>query len=87
MGTIRVERIESIEASADRLWQILADEFTEVASWASTIDHSKANADAPTRIDGASTGGRVCEIPGFGVTDERFIRFDTHRHPVPSSVR
>jgi hypothetical protein len=87
MGTISIERTESFEASADRLWQILADEFTNVASWASSIDHSKANADAMNHIDGAPAGGRVCEIPGFGVTDERFIRFDAENKSFAYSVK
>ena len=86
MGTISIERTESFEAGADRLWQILADEFTDVASWASSIDHSKANADAMVRIDGAPAGGRVCEIPGVGVTDERFIRFDVENKSFAYSV-
>lgn len=86
MGTISVEKTESFEASADRLWQILAEEFTDIASWASSIDQSRANADATNRIDGAPTGGRVCEIPGFGETDERFVRFDVENKSFAYSV-
>jgi hypothetical protein len=87
MGAISVERTESFEASADRLWQILADEFTDIASWASGIDRSKANADATILIDGAPSGGRVCEVPGFGVTDERFTRFDAENKSFAYSVK
>jgi ribosome-associated toxin RatA of RatAB toxin-antitoxin module len=76
MGTIKVEKTDTINASADKLWHILSDEFTDVGKWASSVDYSEANAAATDVPAGAEVGGRTCEVPGFGFTDERFTRYD-----------
>lgn len=63
-----------VNASADRIWEIMVDEFTDVAAWASGLASSRPNPRAPGS-DGTPEG-RVCEVPGLGFTDERFTVFD-----------
>ena len=75
MGAITITKTDTIDASAARIWEILSDEFTDVAGWASSVDHSEAH-DKATAPAGATVGGRTCEVPGFGFTDERFTRYD-----------
>ena len=75
-----------IGAPAARVWSILADEFETVAQWASTIPVSTHNPLAVHVPKGATTGGRSCTVPGFGVTDERFTRFDADRRALTYSV-
>lgn len=76
---ISVTSTALINAPAARVWRILADEFETVAEWASTIPASGPNALALDIPTGATTAGRSCTIPGFGVTDERFTHFDATR--------
>ncbi|MGF1647303.1 MAG: SRPBCC family protein [Kineosporiaceae bacterium] len=83
---ISVTSSAQVDAPADRVWSILADEFESVSHWASTIPVSGHN---PLAVDvpaGAATAGRSCTIPGFGVTDERFTRFDAARRTFAYSV-
>jgi hypothetical protein len=85
MGSITIDKTDTINASAERIWEILSDEFTDVGSWASAVDHSEAHTKAPAPA-GASTGGRTCEVPGFGFTDERFTRFDEANKTLSFSI-
>ena len=75
MGAITIDKTDTINASAERVWEILSDEFADVGSWASVVDHSQAHTKAAAPA-GATAGGRTCEVPGFGFTDERFTRYD-----------
>jgi hypothetical protein len=64
-----------VNVSADRLWSILGDDFDKVGEWASGVDSSGPKTDAAVP-DGASVGGRVCQVPGLGAVDEAFTSFD-----------
>lgn len=75
MGAITIDKTDTINASADRVWEILSNGFADVGSWASAVDHSEAHEKAAAPA-GAAVGGRTCEVPGFGFTDERFTRYD-----------
>lgn len=75
MGAITIDKTDTINASADRVWEILSNGFADVGSWASAVDHSEAH-DKAAAPAGAAVGGRTCEVPGFGFTDERFTRYD-----------
>lgn len=86
MGAISISKTDTINASAERLWEILSDEFTDVGLWASGVDHSGTNAEATEVPDGAQVGGRTCEVPGFGFTDERFTRYDAANKTFSFSV-
>lgn len=73
MENIAITKTDTINTSAERVWEILSDEFTDISSWARNVVNSEANDSAETLAVG---GGRVCEVPGFGFTDERFTRYD-----------
>ena len=64
-----------VNVSADRLWSILADDFDKIGGWASGVDSSGPHVEAAIP-EGASVGGRVCQVPGFGAIDETFTSFD-----------
>lgn len=59
-----------VEASAERLWQILAEDYDRVGEWTSEINQSAANPDL------APGEGRVCTTPGFGDVKETITRYD-----------
>ncbi|MFN8053595.1 MAG: SRPBCC family protein [Acidimicrobiales bacterium] len=75
MTELDLTRTAVINAGPDRLWEILGDDFLDVAHWVRSIASSGANPNAP-RNDAGREGGRSCEIAGFGTTDERLTRFD-----------
>ncbi|MEM9133177.1 MAG: SRPBCC family protein [Actinomycetota bacterium] len=71
----RIQKSIEIDVSADRLWQEAVDEFDQVAVWASVLDTSRANTEVPIP-PGATVGGRVCDVPGFGQVRETFLDVD-----------
>ena len=72
---IEISKNAIINVNADRLWSILADDFDKIGEWARGVDSSGPNTDAAVP-EGASVGGRVCEVPGFGAINETFTSFD-----------
>ena len=85
MGAIVITKTDTIDADADHVWRILAEEFDDVDAWASSVDHSEHNARATNTPEGAPAG-RLCTVPGFGVTDERMTRFDVEERSFAFSV-
>ena len=77
---IEISKNAIVNVSADRLWSILADDFDRVGEWASGVASSGPNTDAAIP-EGASVGGRVCQVPGLGAVNEAFTSF----HPVERS--
>jgi len=86
MGKIDITETATVNASADRLWEILSDDFLSVSTWASTVASSEAAPAAVRALAGAATGGRLCEVPGFGQTDERITRQDAATKTISYSV-
>lgn len=72
---IEIHKTATMNVSADRLWTILAEEFDSVGEWARAVDSSAPRLDVDTP-EGASVGGRVCQVPGFGAVNETFTSYD-----------
>jgi hypothetical protein len=74
---IQLQSHITINASAKKVWHILAHDFGNIGQWASAISASKANADLPVP-EGAEVGGRVCStaVPGFSDVQESFLYYD-----------
>ena|SRR5215510_10791104 len=64
-----------MDVPADRVWQVLANDFAKIADWYSGVSHSqvKPDAEAPR---GAACAGRICRVPGLGEIHERFTSYD-----------
>jgi hypothetical protein len=86
MGKIEVKREATIGVAVEELWQVVSGGFTDVEAWASLVNWSKPNPQAIEMLDGAPAGGRICDVPGFGRTDERIIRFDVESHTIGYGV-
>ncbi len=65
----------SINASAEKIWQVLAVEFGDIGKWASGVDASEGSGDS---INGSTCSERACKISatGFSDTKERITIYD-----------
>ena len=67
----------TINASAKKVWRVLAHDFGTIGLWASAVSASQAVPDLPAP-PGAQVGGRVCAtaVPGFADVQENFTYYD-----------
>jgi hypothetical protein len=75
MATIEKSASATVNASAGQVWRILADEFVDISHWAGGVKSSKPNPEVGP-FNGSAVGGRVCDVDGVGLTDERIVAFD-----------
>lgn len=65
-----------VNASADKLWRVLAHQFDQVGLWSSGITESYAT-NGEQLPDGATMSGRVCLSNGVGGdVEEQFTQYD-----------
>jgi len=66
-----------IEASADRVWEIVGHQFARIGEWATAIPASRPNLQAVGDGD-APVAGRVCEsgLPMFPHVEETMVSYD-----------
>ncbi|NKB54655.1 MAG: hypothetical protein GKR97_21060 [Rhizobiaceae bacterium] len=86
MTTINRDATIEISASAEKLWNILADDFTEVSKWVDSVISSGPNPAAPNGLNGSRHGGRVCEVQGIGKTEEILTAYDAENRSLSYSV-
>ena len=67
---MQLTRTTMVNASADKVWQILGDDFNNVSNWASAVIDSTAIPDQP------EGSGRVCNVKGFGQVTESIYHYD-----------
>ena len=73
---MEIKKLAVINQSIDKVWQIMATDYTKVGDWTSQITFSKDNDEVKTRLENAPAGGRVCTAPGFGDVKETITHFD-----------
>lgn len=76
MGQITISRTSDINASADRIWGILAADFVNADHWVTTVNQAAPLRPAEEVTDNALPDGRTCDVAGFGRTDERITHYD-----------
>ena len=64
----------TINAPAEKVWDILGHKFTDVHQWARSIPHSTVNPHAE-RVNGSPVGGRLCDT-SIGNISEEFTAHD-----------
>ena len=73
---VRMKDQITINASASKVWRVVAHEFDQIGQWSSGIAASTPTTDLPVP-DGATVSGRVCLAPGFGAdATEAFTYYD-----------
>ena len=73
---MEINKTITVNQSLDKLWEIMATDYTKVAEWTSVLHASRNNDDITTRLEGAPAGGRVCTAPGFGDIKETITHYD-----------
>jgi len=87
MTTIEKSASTTINASAEQVWSILADEFIDISRWAGGVLSSTINPNAPEGPNGSPVGGRVCDVKGVGLTDERIVTFNPDSGQIGYSIQ
>ena len=67
-------RAMAVNASAEKLWQILGRDYNNIGEWTSQVLQSTPN----PNLD--SGEGRVCMVNGFGNTKETLTQYDEEQH-------
>ena len=86
MSTVTKTSSTPITASVERVWKTLAADFLAISEWAGGVKTSVANPATPDGLNGSPHGGRICDIEGMGLTDERIIAFDEDSRTLTYSV-
>lgn len=65
----------TIDASVEKIWEVLAVQFGDIGKWASGVDASEGSGEP---IDGSTCSERACKISatGFSDTKERITVYD-----------
>ena len=64
----------TINASAEKVWDILAHQFVDVGVWARSVPKSEVN-HTPPKVNGSPVGGRLCDT-SIGHISEEFTAYD-----------
>ncbi|MEM0948907.1 MAG: SRPBCC family protein [Pseudomonadota bacterium] len=81
---MRIEKTVTVNASADRMWEILGTEYLQSGRWASAVYHSSGKGEP--KIAGAPAAGRVCQT-SLGPFTETIEAFDpVQRHVAYSAT-
>ncbi len=65
------KRNVTVNAPADKVWQIVGTEFNEVSKWADPVLDSQANPNLSNEEK-----GRICQVKGAGEVVETIYRYD-----------
>jgi hypothetical protein len=69
------------------VWGVISDGFLDISKWAGGVKSSKANPETPSGFNGSKYGGRVCDVEGVGITDERIVSFDNETMTLTYTVK
>jgi hypothetical protein len=77
---------DTVAASSASIWRTLSDDFLDVSKWAGGVNSSTANPSTPTGFNGSPHGGRVCDVDGIGITDERIVAYDADQRTLTYTI-
>ena len=64
----------TVNASAEKVWDILGRDFANIGVWSTAVSHSVAN-DTLASVNNSPVGGRFCDT-SFGKISEEFTAYD-----------
>lgn len=74
---MQIKKQFTVNASADRLWEIMGLQFDRVSDWASSI-HDSQGRNSGIVPQGAPCSGRVCET-SMGSFQEKILKYDERK--------
>jgi hypothetical protein len=75
---VKFTKTTTVNASADKVWEVFAHGFNDAYKWMASVPHSYAQSNGEA-FEGAQTEGRVCELSpdGTGIkASEKFLAYD-----------
>ena len=66
-----------VNASAEKVWDVLGKDFANIGVWSTAVAHSSVNNEA-ARVNNSPVGGRVCDTV-FGKVSEEFTAYDDEK--------
>lgn len=67
-----------VDATIDRVWEVLGKQFASVSDWASSVAHTEAR--DSVGVNGSICTTRGCEINGFGEIAEKLLYYSDEEH-------
>ncbi len=64
----------TVNASAEKVWDITGRDFANIGLWSTAVSHSVANEKLDS-VNNSPVGGRICET-SFGKISEEFTAYD-----------
>jgi len=86
MSIVTRKSTTPIARDAATVWKSLDEDFLKISEWAGGVKSSVANPETPDAFNGSCYGGRVCDVEGVGLTDERLIAFDPAKQTLTYSI-
>lgn len=77
---MKIQRQFTVNASADRVWEILGPQYDNVAEWVSSV-HVSHGHNTSALLQNAPCSGRVCETD-LGPFKETITHYDEHKRHV-----
>jgi hypothetical protein len=86
MSTImQISRVLNISAPIEKVWDIIAEDYENVGSWASAVQESRINPGA-SPIGDSRIGGRICETD-LGPFEETIKVFNSEKKELVYSAK
>ncbi|WP_299433539.1 SRPBCC family protein [uncultured Aquimarina sp.] len=85
---MRIQEAISIDAPAEKVWEVLWNEYEQVCDWASTVNHSEKR-----KISNSSHGGRSCHSTWGEISeiieevDEENMRYTYYADGLPAMMK
>ena len=67
----------SVNASAEKVWDVIGRDFANIGVWSTAVSHSVANNEVAP-VNNSPVGGRVCDT-SFGKISEEFTAYDDNK--------
>lgn len=86
MKKLDIKLSKKINASPDKVWEILGPNFLSISQWGTGILSSVNNPDADIKFENAPAGGRFCEVKGFGKFEETILHYSHNEKEITWSA-
>ncbi|MDH3651883.1 MAG: SRPBCC family protein [Saprospiraceae bacterium] len=67
----------AVDASAEKVWDVLGRDFANIGVWSTAVSHSAANNEIAS-VNNSPVGGRLCET-SLGKISEEFTAYDDQK--------